>query len=313
MNARLFALVTILICLMLITLYKRRNYDGIYTQGLDILNYTKSPYQSICLARDKDTNHVCMILNGVIQNHTKEYKRSHYAMVDIPIKLLNKKPNNILILGGGDGYPAMRALKQKNAYIKNVEIDHTLIDFVRTNNIMRKLTQDSFNNPRLDLTAMDAYKYIYNENRKFDLIVHDIELKTNNTITEFGSHDDYIIENLLNDDGILNYTQDLYGDIPEFENIYKKYKRFKRNSSKKHVIALLQTKEEFDVFNKSSLFDVSRLKERYPNSEIGMVIYDLKCSCGVYQYREELYFYISKQPFNRLNQDIEFIPFINLV
>ncbi len=34
-------------------------------------------------------------------------------MVDIPIKLLNTPLKNILILGGGDGYPAMRALKQK--------------------------------------------------------------------------------------------------------------------------------------------------------------------------------------------------------
>lgn len=313
MNTKSVALLTAIVCLILLTSYRTRKPDDVYTRGLEILNYTKSPYQSICLARDKDTNHMCMFLNGVIQNHTKEYNRSHYAMVDIPIKLLNKKPNSILILGGGDGYPAMRALKQKNAYIKNVEIDDTLINFVKTNHIMRKLTQDSFNNPRLDLVAMDAYNYIYNEKRKYDLIIHDIELHTNNTVKEFKSHDDYILENLLNDGGILNYTQDLYGDIPEFEKIYKKYKKYKKISNKKHCVALLQTKEEFDTFNKSCIFDVNNLKERYPNSEIGMVIYDLKCSCGVYQYREELYFYISKQPFSRSNRDIEFIPFTSLI
>ena len=158
-----------------------------------------------------------MFLNGTIQNHTKEFNKSHYAMVDIPIKLLNTPLKNILILGGGDGYPAMRALKQKDVYIKNVEIDHVLIDFVKTNPIMRKYTQDAFNDPRLDLSAMDAYKYIYTEKRKFDIIVYDIaRTTTNNTVTDFAPCDDYVVENLLSDGGVLNYTMDLYGNIPEF-------------------------------------------------------------------------------------------------
>ena len=34
-------------------------------------------------------------------------------------------------------------------------------------------TQDAFNHPRLDLSAMDAYKYICTEKHKFDVIVYD--------------------------------------------------------------------------------------------------------------------------------------------
>ena len=47
-------------------------------------------------------------------------------------------------------------------------------------------------------------------------------------------------------------------------------------------------------------------------SEIGIMMYNLKSSCGIYHYNEELYFYISKQPFNKTNEDIEFYPFHNL-
>jgi len=39
---------------------------------------------------------------------------------------------------------------------------------------MRKLSQDAFNDPRLDLSAMDAYKYIHEEKGNFNVIIHDL-------------------------------------------------------------------------------------------------------------------------------------------
>ena len=289
------------------------SYTNINTKGMQIIDQTKSKYQTIDLVRDKKTNNVCMFLNGVIQNHSKEYKRSHYAMVDISVKLLNSYPKNILILGGGDGFPAMRALTYNNVHVKNVEIDDTLIDFVKTNPIMKKNTRNAFNNPKLELKAMDAYNYIYQEKNKFDIIVHDIELNTNNSVTEFGSHDDYVLENLLSDKGVLNYTQDLTDDIPEFKGVYKQYMKLKNKSPKKHFMLLLQTKEEFDFLNGIGLFDVKKLKSKHPKSEIGIIMYDLEYFCGTYEYGEELYFYLSKQPFNKSNNDIEFYPFIDVI
>ena len=309
---------TVIVVLLIISvglfIYTNKTESSISTRGLEVLHHIESPYQTIDLARDKRTNHVAMFLNGAIQNHTKEFNKSHYAMVDIPIKLLNTPLKNILILGGGDGYPAMRALKQKDVYIKNVEIDHVLIDFVKTNPIMRKYTQDAFNDPRLDLSAMDAYKYIYTEKRKFDIIVYDIaRTTTNNTVIDFDSHDDHIIKNLLSDGGVLNYTMDMRGEFEELAPLYKKYLKLKKGSNKKHHMILIQTEDDFKRFNEQYPVSINKkLKETYPNSEIGIMMYNLKCSCGNYRYYEELYFYISKQPFNKTNEDIEFYPFENI-
>lgn len=231
-------------------------------------------------------------------------------MVDISIKLLHSPPRNILILGGGDGYPAMRALKQENVYVKNVEIDGTLIDFVKTNPIMRELSEDAFNDSRLDLSATDAYKYVYTENRKFDVIVYDIARDvTNNSTIDFDSHDDYIIENLLEDDGVLNYTMDMRSEIETRKHI-QNIRRVKRGTIKSHHVILLQSEEDFTVFNR--LYPVSinkNIKKKYPDSEIGIMILDLDSSCGRYHYNEEVYFYISKQPFNKTSEDVNFIPF----
>jgi predicted membrane-bound spermidine synthase len=314
MKNSLFTLLIIIVCIFIIRMYMSRQSTKIDLSGLEILNHLESPYQTIDLVRDKNTNQVAMFLNGEIQNHTKEYKKSHYAMVDIPIKMLTNDPKNILILGGGDGYPAMRALKQPNVYIKNVEIDDTLINFVKTNPIMRKLSEDSFNDPRLDLTAMDAYKYIYEETKQFDLIVYDLAREvTNNTATEFDRHDDHILGNLLNETGILVYTADLHADAPSLKNVYKQYFKLKDKSFKQHFILHIQSDKDFDVLSKSCPMNIKKLKETHPASEIGILMYNLNCRCGNYGYNEELYFYVSKQPFNKTNQDIEFYPFSNIL
>lgn len=291
------------------------NKDGINTHGLKVLHHLESPYQTIDLARDLKTKHISMFLNGAIQNHTKEYEKSHHAMVDISGKLVKSQPKNILILGGGDGYPAMRALKQPgDPYVKNVEIDHVLIDFVKTNPIMRKYTQDAFNDPKLDLTAMDAYKYIYTEKRRFDLIVYDIARAiTNNTVTNFEPCDDHIIENLLTNGGVLNYTLCLRDEIPEFLPIFRKYLKLKKKCNEEHLMLLLQTTDDFKKFSKHCPIDIVKLKERYPMSEIGIMMYDLDCSCGKYKYAEEVYFYICKEPFNKENEDIKFHSFTSCI
>ena len=76
---------------------------------------------------------------------------------------------------------------------------------------------------------------------------------------------------------------------------------------------LIRTEDDFKRFNEHYPVSINRkLKENYPMSEIGIMMYNLKSSCGIYQYNEELYFYISKQPFNKTNEDIEFYPFENI-
>jgi hypothetical protein len=106
---------------------------------------------------------------------------------------------------------------------------------------------------------------------------------TNNSTIDFDSHDDYIIENLLEDDGVLNYTMDMRSEIPKLENIYKIYEELKRGTIKSHHVILLQSEEDFTVFNR--LYPVSinkNIKKKYPDSEIGIMILDLDSSCGRY-------------------------------
>lgn len=294
--------------------FKYKKKSNMDTSGMDVLYHLESPYQTIDIVRDVKTNHIAMFLNGDIQNHTKEYKKSHYEMVDVSVKLFNGHAKNILILGGGDGYPAMRALKYDGVRVKNVELDGTLIKFVQTNPIMRELSEDAFNNPRLELITMDAYDYIYKENEKFDVIVYDVELNTNKMVIGLDDHHDHILENLLSENGVINMTGYPGNSAINtgFFEICENYLKLQKRYEGRRVIALLQTKHEFDVLDKYFQMNIKKLKQLYPNSEIGISIYDLDSCCGNYQYRHEIYFYISKEPFDKTNTDVNFYPFRKL-
>ena len=307
-------LVFIFVFFVILFMYLKYDVTNLDMEGMVVLDHLESPYQTIDLVRDVKTNHIAMFLNGEIQNHTKEYKKSHYEMVDVSVKLLDGRPKNILILGGGDGYPAMRALKYDGVRVKNVEIDDTLINFVQTNPIMRKLTEDAFNDPKLELMAMDAYEYMYKEKEKFDIIIYDVELNTNNIVTEFGDHHDHILENLLSKNGVINMTGHLGSSEigPGFSKICKNYLKLQKKYDGKRLITLLQTKDEFSIFDKYFPMNIKKLKRLHPRSEIGISIYDLNSFCGNYQYRHEIYFYISKEPFDKTNPDVNFYPFRKL-
>ena len=86
---------------------------------------------------------------------------------------------------------------------------------------------------------------------------------------------------------------DMRGEIPNLESLHKVYEDLKKESVKSHHVVLLQSDEDFDTLNR--LYPVSinkNIKKRYPESEIGIMILDLDSTCGLYHYREEVYFYL---------------------
>ena len=202
-----------------------KQYDGFIDynkKNVELVERIKSKFQTIELVKslsnedDEDEDeeddeeddeeeidkyNYCLLLNEDIQNHSKEVYISHDAMVNITISLCNI--NNIkemLILGGGDGYPAMFGLKYPNINITNVEIDGILIDFTKNNKIIRQLTNNAFNDERLNLISEDAYNFIDNNYDKYDIVIYDIEhryTKQNYDLTIKKERTLHMIEHML--------------------------------------------------------------------------------------------------------------------
>ncbi|WP_449401596.1 spermine/spermidine synthase domain-containing protein [Chryseobacterium wanjuense] len=83
-----------------------------------------------------------------------------------PAMSMSKNIENVLILGGGDGFAVREVLKYKE--VKNitlVDLDGEMTNFFKTNQTMRALNQNSLSNPKVKIINKDAYIWV-KENKK---------------------------------------------------------------------------------------------------------------------------------------------------
>jgi len=103
-----------------------------------------------------------LIVNGVPQSSWPPDKSSYYHMV-IP----NKKPDTVLLLGLGAGTVA-RMLLEKFPQVKitGVEVSSDVVGVA-----LKHFDLDKFS---IDIVLNDAYSYVFEHSKVFDLIIVDI-------------------------------------------------------------------------------------------------------------------------------------------
>ena len=166
----------------------------------------KSPYQHIALYQDG--KNVWMTLNNEIQFHTDEAEGSHKHIVRTPLSLA-RRMDKVLIIGGGDGLPAREALRHPIKDLRQVELDGELVKVVKGHPLMRRVSRDSFNDPRLKLMVGDGIQYVLDTPEKFDVIIDDAEFHV--TDQPDNSHARYMaymdaLYSKLSPGGVLSYT-----------------------------------------------------------------------------------------------------------
>lgn len=134
--------------------------------------YTKSsPYQRIVLTRN--SREFRLYLNNNLQFSSVDEYRYHEALVH-PAMSMAKKIDHILILGGGDGFAVREVLKYKEVKdITLVDLDGEMTNFFRNNETMRQLNQRSLSNPKLKVINKDAYIWVKENSKKYDIIIID--------------------------------------------------------------------------------------------------------------------------------------------
>tara|TARA_Y100000389_G_C17470276_1_gene529854 strand:- start:1936 stop:2775 length:840 start_codon:yes stop_codon:yes gene_type:complete len=134
-----------------------------------------SPWQKIEFLERSEDNTYALFLNDEIQVHSEEYKLSHYLQCCVPIEKYN--PKHILILGGGDLIAASFCLKYDFVQtVTLVEIDSKVVEFAKTNETFKKITNDVSKDKRLSIKIDDAIEFIENTSDTYDLIIEDIEI-----------------------------------------------------------------------------------------------------------------------------------------
>jgi spermidine synthase len=115
-------------------------------------------------------------------------------MVKLPL-LMARKAESILIIGGGDGLASKEALNFPSIKkITNVELDPLLCGLVKIHPVMRRISNNSFNHPKVDLVVGDGIRYLINSNKKYDVIIDDCDV---DVTTQPGGITDPVYEEYL--------------------------------------------------------------------------------------------------------------------
>ena len=128
-----------------------------------------SAFQNVKVLKTKGYGNM-LINDNVIMTCERDEFIYHEMIAHVPL-FTHPQPENILIIGGGDGGTAREVLKHKS--VKNcvmVEIDSLVIQASKKH--LPKIAC-SFNHPKLNLKIEDGAKYIKNKKDFFDVIIID--------------------------------------------------------------------------------------------------------------------------------------------
>lgn len=172
---------------------------GLYRDRIILSKRTK--YQKIVMTKHRDDTR--LYLDGNCQFSTQDEYRYHEALVHLPMSKL-QKPKNILILGGGDGMALREILKYDVKQVDLVDIDEQMIEICSSDPNITAINLNSLKNDKVRIYTQDAYKYMEENERKYDLILVDLPDPNSEILAKLYSNVFYrMCKNSLSDCGIL--------------------------------------------------------------------------------------------------------------
>ncbi|UII20944.1 polyamine aminopropyltransferase [Fulvivirga ligni] len=132
----------------------------------------QTPYQRIVITQWKDD--YWLYLNGNQQLSTRDEIMYHEPLIH-PALTLHPHPENVLVLGGGDGCAAREILKYPTVKnIKLVDLDPAMTELAKTNPILTGLNQNSLSDDRVTVINTDGYQFIQKDTSFYDAIFIDL-------------------------------------------------------------------------------------------------------------------------------------------
>lgn len=146
-------------------------------------------YETLCFGK-------VLMLDGHIQLTELDEHVYHEALVQIP--LLNmENPESALVVGGGDGAVVREITKHKTIeHVDMVEIDEEVVK--ASTSVWPSLSAGAFDDPRVHLHIADAFKFVKEADRQYDLIVMDS--------TDVYEEEDQSLSEML-------FTEEFYKDL----------------------------------------------------------------------------------------------------
>jgi spermidine synthase len=174
--------------------------DSFYRDQIIYRNQTK--YQRMVVTKHRDD--LRLFLDGNVQFSSQDEYRYHESLIH-PAMTLATNHKNILILGGGDGLAAREILKYEDVEkITLVDLDKEVVDYCKTNPLIKSLNNKSLENEKLNVINQDAYKFLENTNEKYDVVIVDLPDPNNESLNKLYTNLFYrLIYRKLEDGGMI--------------------------------------------------------------------------------------------------------------
>ncbi|MGC9049753.1 polyamine aminopropyltransferase [Pyrobaculum sp.] len=165
----------------------------------------KSKYQEILIVETEDYG-PALVLDGYIQSTYKDEAYYHEALVQ-PAMATHPSPQDVLILGGGEGATLREVLKHgtvKKAVM--VDIDGDVVELSKK--YLPLMHQGAFDDPRAEVRIEDGFVYVENALRrgeKFDVVIMDLTDPYSSDIAKQLYTPDFFnkIKRILREEGVV--------------------------------------------------------------------------------------------------------------
>jgi spermidine synthase len=132
----------------------------------------QSRYQKITITQWK--NDYWLYIDGNQQFSTLDEVMYHEPLVH-PVMQLHSFPQDILVLGGGDGCAIREILKyQQVKSITLVDLDPAMTTLAKENPIISTVNQHSLSSEKVEIINQDGYAFIEKTKNFFDIIIIDL-------------------------------------------------------------------------------------------------------------------------------------------
>ncbi|KIT15138.1 polyamine aminopropyltransferase [Jannaschia aquimarina] len=166
---------------------------------------TQSPYQSLVVTNTWKTDDVRLFIDGHLQFAEVDEYRYHEALVHPVLSWTPGTPENVLILGGGDGLAVREVLRHPSVQrIDLVDLDPEMTRLGQEFGPVRRLNGDSMASDKLHVHNMDAFVYVRETDRRYDRVIIDFPDPHNEALSKLYSIEFYaLVHGAMTDDGTL--------------------------------------------------------------------------------------------------------------
>jgi spermidine synthase len=145
--------------------------DALHYQDQVVLR-KQTPYQKLVVTRWNDD--LRLYINGNLQFSSVDEYRYHEALVHIPMLAVQRR-SDVLVLGGGDGLALREILKYPDVrQVDVVDLDAGMVELARINPLFTQLNQGALDDPRVRLIYEDAFNYVKNCSKRYNVILIDL-------------------------------------------------------------------------------------------------------------------------------------------